>query len=60
LSILAWEDTKYVRPEGSRAIVFLNDSEHEPPSSVLEAFRNYEIEPVMWSAREEAGEMLAA
>lgn len=60
LAILAWEDTKHVRPEGSRSIVFLNDSEHEPPSAVLEAFHNYGIKSVMWSAREREREMLAA
>ena len=60
LAILAWEDTKFVRPEGSRSIVFLNDLENEPASPVLEAFHNYEIEPIVWSEREQAREMLAA
>ncbi len=60
MAILAWEDTKFIRPEGSRSIVLLNDSEHEPPSPVLEALHNYEIEPVVWSARRESLGMLAA
>ena len=37
LAILAWVDTKDVRPQGSRSIALLNDSENKPPSPVLEA-----------------------
>nr|VFJ59847.1 MAG: protein of unknown function DUF1829 [Candidatus Kentron sp. FM]VFJ66779.1 MAG: protein of unknown function DUF1829 [Candidatus Kentron sp. FM]VFK16531.1 MAG: protein of unknown function DUF1829 [Candidatus Kentron sp. FM] len=58
LAILAWEDTKQIRPAGSRSIVLLNDLEREPPAPVVEALHNYRIEPVMWSAREDAREML--
>nr|VFK52111.1 MAG: protein of unknown function DUF1829 [Candidatus Kentron sp. TUN]VFK52153.1 MAG: protein of unknown function DUF1829 [Candidatus Kentron sp. TUN] len=58
LAIMAWEDTQYVRPPGSRAVVFINDSERKPLTPVVEVLDNYRIESVMWSVRESAGEML--
>lgn len=48
----SWIDTKEVRPHDSRAYAFLNDSEYAPTSSVLDALRNYDVRPVLWSNRD--------
>jgi hypothetical protein len=56
----SWIDTKEVRPANSRAYAFLNDSEHAPTVSVLDALKNYDVSPVFWSKREELREELAA
>jgi hypothetical protein len=56
----SWIDTKEVRPANSRAYAFLNDSEHAPTESVLDALKNYDVSPVLWSRREELREELAA
>ena len=52
----SWIDTKEVRPDNSRAYAFLNDSEHIPSASVIDALRNYDVNPVLWSRRDEAQE----
>lgn len=56
----SWIDTKEVRPLNSRAYAFLNDSEHTPTSSVLDALRNYDVNPIVWSKREQARQELSA
>ncbi|MBF0465035.1 MAG: DUF1829 domain-containing protein [Nitrospirae bacterium] len=56
----SWFDTKVVRPANSRAYAFLNDSEHAPAASVLDAIKSYNVKPVLWSEREEIREELAA
>lgn len=56
----SWIDTKEVRPDNSRAYAFLNDSEHIPSASVIDALRNYDVNPVLWSRRDEAQEELAS
>jgi len=56
----AWIDTKEVRPPNSRAYTLLNDMEHAPSASVLDALRNYDVNPVLWSQREQVREELAA
>lgn len=49
--IYAWSDTRGVRPEDSKAYAVLNDAEQPISGGVMEAFRNYAIQPVLWSAR---------
>jgi len=56
----SWIDTKEVRPDNSRAYAFLNDSEHVPSASVIDALKNYDVNPVLWSRRNEVSEELAA
>lgn len=56
----SWIDTKEVRPANSRAYAFLNDSEHTPSASVLDALKNYDLRPVPWSKRDEIREELVA
>ncbi|OGQ51846.1 MAG: hypothetical protein A3J24_03770 [Deltaproteobacteria bacterium RIFCSPLOWO2_02_FULL_53_8] len=58
--VLACIDTKEVRPPNSRAYTLLNDVEHAPSISVLDALRNYNVRPVPWSKREDVREELAA
>jgi len=56
----SWVDTKEVRPPDSQAYAFLNDAEQTPSSAVLDAVRNYEVKPVLWSERETVLQELAA
>lgn len=56
----SWIDTREVRPVEARAYAFLNDSEHPISESVLDAMRNYDVRPVLWSEREQVREELAA
>ncbi len=58
--VWAWVDTREIRPPKSRAYVFLNDSERELSTPVLDAFYSYEIRPVLWSQRERFREELVA
>ncbi len=55
----SWLDTREVRPPESKAYAFLNDSE-PVSSSVVDALRNYDVKPVLWTKREEVREELAA
>ena len=56
----AWIDTKEVRPPESKTYAFLNDSQQPVSTAVLDALRNYEVRPVLWTKREEVREELAA
>lgn len=56
----SWIDTKEVRPSQSRALAFLNDADHTPSSSVMDALNNYNVQPVPWSQRGEIRDLLAA
>lgn len=56
----AWFDTRDVRPQDCRAYAILNDSEQEVPSTVMEALRSYDVQPIPWRERAEAAEQLTA
>jgi len=56
----SWIDTKEVRPLESRAYAILNDLEHPISESVLDAMRNYDVRPVLWSIRDQVRPELAA
>jgi hypothetical protein len=58
--VFKWMDTKETREINSSLYVFLNDTNDSVSSSVIEAFKNYEIKPVLWSKREEKKNELAA
>ncbi len=58
--VFAWLDTKGVRPVNSRAYAILNDSEREVPVPVLDALRNYDVKPALWSKRASIEQELAA
>jgi hypothetical protein len=55
-----WSDTRETRPPESRAYAILNDSESPIPGGVIEAFRNYAINPVLWSGRQQYVAEIAA
>lgn len=56
----SWIDTRDVRPSGSCAYAIINDREKNIPSGVQEALGNYEVQPILWSTRADAGKALAA
>lgn len=58
--ILAWQDTRDVRPSDSEAVAVLNDVGQSVPTQSIDALSNYDIRPVLWSERDEAVERLAA
>ena len=55
-----WIDTKDVRPANSSAYAFLNDSDVTPSAAVVDALKSYDVHPVLWSARDDVREQLAA
>ena len=58
--IYAWSDTREVRPADAKAYAVLNDTEQQVWSGVLEAFRNYRIQPVLFTRRGDVALELAA
>ncbi|MEW6039244.1 MAG: DUF1829 domain-containing protein [Pseudomonadota bacterium] len=58
--VFKWLDTRETRPPESRLYAFLNDSTSSVSPSVVDALRNYDLEPVLWSQREQSREALAA
>jgi hypothetical protein len=56
----SWIDTKEVRAADSRAYAVLNDSDHTVPVGVIDALRNYDLTPVLWTKREDVRKELAA
>lgn len=56
----AWIDTREVRPANSCAYALLNDSEHVPSASVIDALKSYNVQPILWSRREDVREELVA
>ena len=60
LTAFSWIDIKDVRPEGARIYAILNDFQKNVPSNVIEAMRSYEINPILWSDRDQMKEELAA
>ena len=59
-AVFAWTDTGAARHRESRAYAILNDSDRSVSRTVLDAFRNYDMRPVLWSDREAVREELAA
>lgn len=58
--ITAWTETVDQRPEDARAFAFLNDNERTVAVPVVDALKQYEIRPVLWSEREAVRAQLAA
>lgn len=55
-----WLDTRDTRPAESKLYAVLNDSNAPVSQSVIDAIRNYELYPVLWSQREQVKEKLVA
>ncbi len=58
--IMAWNDTRDVRPPNSQAVAILNDAVKEPNYSAIEALGSYDVKPIPWTARSSYAEELAA
>jgi hypothetical protein len=58
--VLAWIDTKEVRPRDSQAYALLNDSEQTVPDAVSDALQSYNVTPIPWSKRDTVRDTLAA
>ena len=56
----SWVDTREVRAATSKFYAVLNDEYRLPSASIVDALRNYEIVPVLWSRRDEVRQELAA
>lgn len=59
-ALFSWTDTKEARSKDSRLLVFLNDAEKTPSADVLAAFRQYDVDAILWSDREKHAAELAA
>jgi len=55
-----WLDIAQMRPENAIAYALLNDRDKTPNSSVLDALKSYNVQPILWSEREGFVELLAA
>ena len=53
-------DTRNIRPADSLTYAILNDQDQSVSPNVRDALRNYDVHPVIWSARDEIREDLAA
>ena len=58
--VFKWLDTREIRTTDSRLFVFLNDTNGAISTTVVEALKNYELTPILWSQREGAKPTLAA
>ena len=58
-TIFMWNDTKETRDNNSQLIVFLND-ENKIDATVIEGFKNYNVNTIPWSERENHLELLRA
>jgi len=58
--VFKWLDTKENRTPESKLYAVLNDNESNVSPSVIGAFQNYDVTPVLWSQREQVRATLAA
>ena len=58
-TIFMWNDTKETRDNDSQLIVFLND-ENKIDATVIEGFKNYDVNAIPWSEREKHLDLLRA
>lgn len=47
-----WGDTKEVRPAGSKLYVFIQDTNKTISQKAVNAMKEYQIKPVLWSERD--------
>lgn len=58
-TLFMWNDTKETRNNETQLIVFLND-ENKIDSGVIEGFKNYEVNTILWSEKEKSLDILTA
>ena len=58
--IFSWNDTKDGRREDTKLYAFIQDSEEKVSKDALEALKQYDIHPTLWSERNAVlGELVA-
>lgn len=55
-----WIDTKTQRPANSKLIALVNNSDKKLSSPLLQALHNYDIEPILWTERNQKLDLLAS
>lgn len=55
----SWLDTKEVRPEPAKALAFVNDNSNVSEDAI-NALKNYEIKPILWSKIDDYTSILTA
>lgn len=58
-TMFMWNDTKETRDDNSQLIVFLND-ENKIDTSIIEGFKNYNVNTIPWSEKEKHLDKLTA
>lgn len=58
--VFKWMDTRETRIQDSKLFAFLNDENIEVHLSVVDALKNYDLVPVLWSERDKYRDSLAA
>jgi hypothetical protein len=58
--VFQWIDTKDTRPDHSTLYVLLNDTEKSVSEPIVDALKNYQLNPVRWSDRAMVREKLLA
>ena len=58
-TISMWNDTKETRDCNSQLIVFLND-ENKIDAAIVDGFKNYDVNTILWSEREKCLDLLSA
>ena len=58
--IFAWDDTRETRKKESMMYVFLNDDEKKIRSDIIGALKEYSINPILWSKRQDFKKDLVA
>lgn len=56
----SWIDTENYREPGAKAYAILNDDDRVVGDEIIEGLRNYDINPVLWSAKGQVARELAA
>ncbi|MFZ6083266.1 DUF1829 domain-containing protein, partial [Glaesserella parasuis] len=59
-TVFKWTDSRENRAVNSELFVLLNNSETEVAASAIDALRNYDIEPILWTERNQVVERLVA
>ena len=59
-TVFKWMDTRENRASNSELFVLLNDTVAEVTAPAIDALKNYDIKPLLWTKRNQAVELLAA
>lgn len=58
--VFKWLDTRETRSPDSKLYAFLNDGNSAVSQPVIEALKNYDLNPILWSEREQVRQALVA